>query len=340
MRNRRVWLGLGVSVAAILYVVRGISWDELVHALESADYLWLVPLVLAVLTGQLARAGRWRALFGTMPRPSYVQALDILNIGYLVSAVFPLRLGDPVRAWLADSRTDAAGAESFATVMAERAIDLVSLATLMVGVAPRPAADLLGDSLGPGPWADPGNVRVIALALVGVVYAAMLAVSALGPRAGRTTDAALVRLGVPEVMAGRLGVAVAAFAAGFAPLRAPRAMVRIVAWTGAVWLFSSLATWMAMIAFDLRLPLSAAVFALGATGMFAILPSSPGYAGVFHAAMVIALGVFAGVPAESALACAIVLHAVTQIVLVALGIASLGHLGVSRAELAAHLRTG
>ena len=69
-----------------------------------------------------------------------------------------------------------------------------------------------------------------------------------------------------------------------------------------------------------------------------MLPSSPGYVGVFHSAVVLSLGRFAGIPKEVALAYAIVLHGLTIVILIGLGVVSLWLIGLSRRELGRHLR--
>lgn len=49
--------------------------------------------------GQVARTWRWRLLFHRATRPPWRETFAALSVGYLVSTVIPLRLGDPIRAW-------------------------------------------------------------------------------------------------------------------------------------------------------------------------------------------------------------------------------------------------
>jgi hypothetical protein len=78
---------------------------------------------------------------------------------------------------------------------------------------------------------------------------------------------------------------------------------------------------------------------LGTTGLAAILPSSPGYVGVFHSAVVLALLTVGATTADTAFAYAIVLHGVTMLVLILLGVACLWTLGMSGAELTRRLES-
>src|SRR5512137_2489096 len=100
LRQPRTWLGVAVSAVALYFAVRGVAWRDLWLQLAEADYWWLLPTVAVIIAGQVARSARWQVLFGDGPRPTLRDAFAILSIGYMVSALFPLRLGDWVRAWL------------------------------------------------------------------------------------------------------------------------------------------------------------------------------------------------------------------------------------------------
>lgn len=329
---------MAISLAALYLALRGVALGELSTHLAQADYTWLLPSIAVIVAGQLARAARWQVLFGTGPRPRFSQSFWILSVGYLVSNVLPLRLGDPARAVLVEARTSAGGAEAFATVMVERAIDFLTILALMAIWVPVPASQLLRAEFGAGAWAQPTSLRAIALGLVVGVYAAWVVISMAGERAGRLAERTLLRLGLPESVAARVGRLVAGFAAGFAPLRSRRTAVAAVSWTVLVWLIGGLGYALVMRSFGLTLPFAAAVFALGATALFAVLPSSPGYIGVFHYAVRVALRIYsegAGIQISDAraLTYAIVLHGVTVVVLLALGLAAMWVLGLSTGEL-------
>jgi glycosyltransferase 2 family protein len=342
LRNPRTWLGIAISVVALYFAVRGVSWRDLWAQLVGADYFWLLPAVVAIVAGQVARAVRWQVLFGSGPRPSLSDSFAILSIGYMVSALFPLRLGDWVRAWLVETRTPAGGAAALATVLVERAIDFLTVVLVLAVWVPVPASRLLQTAFGAGSWAAPGNLRLAALLIVVAVYATWVLLSLVSDRAGRTVSRALARVGMSADLARRAGALTAAFLAGFAPLRNPRTGLLAAGWSIVVWLLGGLACWLAMRSFHLYLPFAAAVFALCATALFAVLPSSPGYVGVYHSATRLGLVLYGGVyglpvSIPAVVSYAIVLHGVTMIVLIVLGVVGLGMVGLSGSELSRHL---
>jgi hypothetical protein len=117
-------------------------------------------------------------------------------------------------------------------------------------------------------------------------------------------------------------------------LKRPRTAAKVAAWSVAVWLLGGLQFWLVMNAFGLGQSFAVAMFALGATALWAILPSSPGYLGVFHHAIRVALPFIApAVTAGQALSFAVVLHAMGILLLVVLGAVGLVMLGASLPDL-------
>lgn len=326
-----MWIGIVVSVLALALAARGVDWREVGGELGGASYVWLLPAVAVITLGQVARAVRWQALFGRGPKPALLSAFAILSVGYLVNTVLPLRLGDFVRAWLVGSTTPAGSAEGLATIVLERIVDLLTVVGLVALLVPGPTAALLAQVPGVGQWAaDARMVQVSVVTAVVVLYLVLvlLAVSALPVR--NLVERGLGRVGMGPERARYFSGAVGRFLAALGALRQPRTAVLVAAWSIVVWLIGGLQYWMVMQAFHMNASFLAAMYVLGATALWAILPSSPGYIGVFHVAVRSSLPtVVATVSAERAFSYAVVLHAVTVATLIALGIVGLIMLGMS-----------
>jgi uncharacterized membrane protein YbhN (UPF0104 family) len=102
-------------------------------------------------------------------------------------------------------------------------------------------------------------------------------------------------------------------------LRVPRLAIPIFGWSLASWVCSGLAYYAVMGAFHLQLPITAAFWVVVITSLGMVIPSSPGYVGVFHYLTVLTLGLF-GIAQGIALSYALVLHAVVYIFLSATGV--------------------
>jgi uncharacterized membrane protein YbhN (UPF0104 family) len=126
---------------------------------------------------------------------------------------------------------------------------------------------------------------------------------------------------------------------GLAALGSWRRAVGVLAWSLAIWLGTALQFYAVMQAMRLQLPFAAALTVLCLTSLGMVVPSSPGYVGVFEYITVVALSLFA-VGREAALGYALVLHALSYVSLAILGVAALWSEGYSYARLREVLARG
>ncbi|MCB1025928.1 MAG: flippase-like domain-containing protein, partial [Acidobacteria bacterium] len=92
-------------------------------------------------------------------------------------------------------------------------------------------------------------------------------------------------------------------------LRDWREIVSITYWTILLWLAIALPTWLVILAFDLPLSFSDALFVMGWAAIGSVVPTPGGAAGAFHAATAGGL-VFLNIPQEQAAAVSIAMHLV------------------------------
>ncbi|OGO40182.1 MAG: hypothetical protein A2Z04_03415 [Chloroflexi bacterium RBG_16_57_9] len=105
-------------------------------------------------------------------------------------------------------------------------------------------------------------------------------------------------------------------------LQSPRQFPLLLAFSALLWASAATVNYLVMLGFEMRLSWAAAAFVLCVAALGVSVPSSPGYIGVYHAAVVAGLAVF-GVSGAEAVAYALVLHAVNYAVLIVLGVFSL-----------------
>ncbi|MGC9320616.1 MAG: lysylphosphatidylglycerol synthase transmembrane domain-containing protein, partial [Armatimonadota bacterium] len=127
---------------------------------------------------------------------------------------------------------------------------------------------------------------------------------------------------LPGRVGQRLGAWVAQGVAGLAALRRPRMALGAGAWSAAVRALAAATNALVFLAFDLSLPIGAALLVLTLLHVGTAPPSSPARVGVFHALVVVGLEPF-GVARPAALACAAVLHLVVYGPQLVLGTAAL-----------------
>ncbi|MDX1439079.1 MAG: lysylphosphatidylglycerol synthase transmembrane domain-containing protein [Rubricoccaceae bacterium] len=125
----------------LLYLsLRGVDFESVVDALRTANYLWLIPLLIITLVAHLLRAWRWRLLLAVLPqknasRPKLPLSLvfSSVMIGYMVNYAAP-RLGEFARAGNIAARTSLRFAGVFGTVVVERILDVITLLLALCSV--------------------------------------------------------------------------------------------------------------------------------------------------------------------------------------------------------------
>jgi uncharacterized protein (TIRG00374 family) len=215
-------------------------------------------------------------------------------IAQMINNVSPIRIGEIVRIFLIHRRAGVGKAVTLSTIVAEKVLDLLCLSALIL-VALAVTRE----------WAA---VR-LGLALA---FAGGLALAGLAWRRHWLTPwlERLVRV-APARWQGKLMKTVDAVLSAFEPLTEPRALLPVLGLSTAIWLFSGLSFYTALLAFNLVLPWTASVALLAALQGAVSIPSTPpGYVGVVEAAAVAVLETYYGVPPAVAFSASVLIHLV------------------------------
>jgi glycosyltransferase 2 family protein len=306
-----MWGGIVVSLLFIYLTFRGTDFGALRAALGRSSYWTLVPALVVLGAAIVLRAIRWRLLIAREHRPSTADVTRALLVGYLFNSILPARAGEAVRVVFLRQRAGTPKFVALGTVIAERAIDVLTLLVLLFVAAPFvPGTDWLP--------------RVVALgAVLFVVIAVVFIAFALyGERPARLLLRPLGLL--PRMSRDRIELAAANLMRGLSAFRSPAVALRAFALTAASWLLIAFASWICMRGFDLRLGFSAAVLVVVAINLAMILPSGPAGIGVFEAATLTALHPF-HVERAQALSYALVLHGLNVVPFIVAGYFVLQH---------------
>jgi glycosyltransferase 2 family protein len=319
MRNWRLWLGVVVSAACLYLAARGVDWASLREALRQVQ---VAPLLLGVglsLWIALARAYRWRTVLAPFSEPKIGRLFNLLNAGYFVSNVAPFRIGDVLRAYLCAELEQLSVVRVLSTVVVERILDTLTIVILLLALVPVVSlpASLLRPALGVG------SIAVLAmLVLVVLAWRRQQVWDTLGAWASQQPF--VKRLGLERLTNAALD--------GMAALGSWRQVTKAGAWSMAIWLSAAVEFNVMLHAAGLRLPASAGLLVLCLTSLGMVVPSSPGYVGVFEYLAVLALSLY-GVSREGALSYALILHGMLYLSSSVLGLLGLWIEGFSYARL-------
>lgn len=327
LRDPRLWIGVAITAATLMLAARGVDFRTLLHDLSRANLLLLVGLSVPIhLLTLWVRALRWRHLTNAVCATSRGALFRATAVGALANNVFPLRIGEVVRAYYLARETAAGTAALFGTVVLERGIDGVAVVAM--------ALVIFGSSGGPDDGALAVGIPLLAgaaLPLAGVVWL-------------RLAPEQVVR--VMRVVLGWLGGRGSAsaerlirrMAEGLGSLQGGRHLWWIASHSLLIWTVLGVAPFLVAIralGIDLgsfERTLSAAFVTLTAVGIAVALPSAPGFLGPYHLAAREALRRF-GVSEELSLALGTLSHAVFWLTTTGIGLAVLRFRGTRLEEL-------
>lgn len=325
MKSRLPYLlSFGLAVLLLWVALRGLSFDQLLHALSEADYRWLLPAVVVIVLSHVFRAWRWKLMLDDLPevqirlhKIQFRTSLYSILIGYMANNVLP-RIGEVLRVANLAKQEKLPFSSVLGTVVADRTSDV-----MITGFGFLSLFWIAQDKL----WASYqeyvipftgrfGSATVWALGMLSLIGAGFLIWKLKhSPRAKSLIEA---------------------FGRGFftiltAPNRLSMLVSTLLIW-GSYWSMVVFCAW--MLHLDVpngwSLADSWTLLMLGSLGSIA---PTPGGTGSYHVVIRWTLVTLWGLSDETAVAFAVVTHALQLILYTVLGLMSLMLQGISLADL-------
>lgn len=309
-------VGLSVSAVLLWWALRGIRLADVVsHIRQAGPGPVLLTLVLATLMFPV-RALRWRLMLHDVAGrpPDFRPTWHAIAIGYMANTLLPLRAGEVVRSYVLARLGRVSVSGALASVAVERVFDaltVVAMLALALVAGNVPA----GLEVGGMPVAQ--LIRRIALAGLAVLGVAAVMFLRL-----RQMAQWLRRVRPESRLAGRVSGALEGVREHLAVFHTPARLPWVVLLSLAVWGLNAAALYVLFPAFGIEVDFAGALVLQAALVFGVALPSSPGFVGVYEAAIVFALGLY-GVERDRALGYALVSHVLAFVPITVLGFVSL-----------------
>jgi uncharacterized protein (TIRG00374 family) len=305
--NRRVGLralaGIAVSIIAVVLVAQTADVPAALAQVATVDPRALLLPTVVILVQLLVRAVRWSGILSAMAGEPIGtrQVVGPLAVGYLGNIVLPARLGEVGRLVVVSRRTGASATASTASVVVERAVDLLALLSIVA------AASAVVGATG---WLPVAVVIVLVLGLV----VAMRTGSWLANH-------------VPTRVPPRIReIAIRLFAA-LAAAR-PRVVGRAFALSLVAWSLDALTIWLCASALGIQIPLGIAALIASGAAVGTALPAAAGYVGTYELGAM-TMATLAGVPPEVALQIVLLGHAMAVVPLAVTGLVALAAMALT-----------
>jgi uncharacterized protein (TIRG00374 family) len=322
--NRKNWinlsLGLSITVFCVWLAFRKVPYTEIRNVISGGNYYWFIPAAIAQLLAILMRSQRWIVI---LDRTRELEAsVWSQGIGYLFTNLFPFRLGEVARVVVMSERCKMPVVQVAGTAIVERLLDVGTMIFALALVLPWMQV--------PSPVIKSGQIFG-AFVLVGILVIILLA------RFKETSFAIINHIctGFPVLPKEVILARWAELIEGVTPLLRASVAFQVIVLSLLSWLFSGAVFYCAIRTFEpAGLPLEA-VFMMVALSLAVVVPSSPGFIGVFQLvgqqALVIPFGEKYSV--SSALAITLIAHLVYYVLSTFVGIIGLWRIGQSFADL-------
>ncbi len=327
----RYAIGLGLMALFLYWAFRGIDAAALWTAARSVSPWWIAAMAGTTLLTLVLRGWRWVVLLRPVaPTVTVVDATLALGICYSANLALP-RAGEAARALTLKWRRDASVSAVLGTVVVERALDTLWLASLLV----------LSLALVPGPmgalfplettfWGltlslSQAQVTLCILAACLLVVGGMACAYAFGDRGLSTIEALLGRLS--QRLASSVGGMLRRFVHGLVALRSASALAEILVSSCLLNLGYILIIYQSYVAFGFDGPpwslgAEEALVVMAVSSIGVVIPAPAG-TGPYHYFYGYSLYALFAVPLAAAMACATVVHAVANLTYLAVGVPTL-----------------
>lgn len=292
-RTLTIAASTGISTLALGWCFRRVEWHVLLA--EMREVSWWVPWVAALLylVGFVPRACRWRVMLANIRPVDPVLCGQVVVLGYASNNLLPLRLGELVRAYLMWHRTGISRLSCLSSVGAERILDgliivwILGLSVVLLAVCGFSVSEDLVQHV--------------------LVFGGLLFTTASGVLLGL----GLFSRGILKLSGRFLPVRVHALfgkvleALDF--LRTFRTAVVVLGLSVLVWCVEGLMFVLILHALGTPRPWLIGYFSLAIINLGILVPSAPGYVGVFQAFGVIAFS-SVGLSESKGLAFSVIVH--------------------------------
>lgn len=295
-----------LAIGILWYFGRSLDWTEVGRSFRKANVSMLALATFIICFGYLLRALRWRTLLSPITPASLSELFATTTIGFAAVFLFG-RAGEIVRPlWLPLRDPRVRPSAALVTIGVERIFDLMAIILLFT-------LNLLWFSAPAGREEEFAVVNRAGVLLLILTLAGCIALAAYQrfsvPLGEWIENKILSRSFVPVRVAHHLKNLLDSLAAALQILQRPGELLVTILWTGLLWFSISVPTWLIILAFDVRISFSGALFVMGWAVVGSLVPTPGGAAGAFHTATAGAL-IFLGIDAELAAAVAIIMHLV------------------------------
>lgn len=307
-----------VSIAIILWITQKIDFVELKKTFAHFEKKWLIILAIIYLSTFLLRGLRAKIMLRPIKSISFSMSTAIVSIGFMANNLLPARLGELVRAFVLNRREGISKATAISSIIVERVFD--GLALLLIFGLSSKANNICGEyqSIINRVGFLAGTIFIICFLLIIIfrVKPSLLEYILVTSRI------------LPQKIQNVIISILHSISDSLQFLKFDLRFLLFLFLNILIWLTEGSMYLVGLYAFGLPLDPKIAYFSLALINFGLLLPSAPGYIGLFQASTILAFAAF-GLEKEIALSYSMVIHAIQFSTISIVGLSCLNLMNIS-----------
>lgn len=305
--------GIAAGIALFFYAMRGVDFTRLSEVWSQADHLFLSLVILTNIAETFMRGVKWKILLDPAGEVRVWDSFRMEAAGLALNNILPFRLGEIVRGTAGAGLFKMPAATVFATIVVERALDVVALVLLLaiIGSAGSIESDIFRHKT-----AMCLLFVAVAMGICAIVYAErILKIKALSPLFDKFPSLAKI---FSQIASGALA------------FRSWKRGGLVIIAAMFQWFVNSLSPLAAVYAFHLqdKMDASHCLIVTVASAIACSIPAMPGFFGNYEAGVAAVMGAW-GIEKDTAFALAFSAHIIGYITITAMGLLFVYGLGYS-----------
>jgi hypothetical protein len=320
--NKKIILGILISVVLVYLSVRGINLQDVLNDLKKIQLSYVILFILLMICMQYLRSYRWGVILQPMEKIDQVPLFSITSVGFLAIAAIPARIGELARPYLISKRSSIKMSSALGTILIERILDSFTVLTIATVVL------LIDMPFDLPSWMVKSSIIFSLLALS--LFCFILFLILRREAALKFINIILNRL--PGKLANKIDAAIHHFIDGLQIVTNIKLFSYLLFLSVVIWLVDILAIYVLLLAFGFTLPVMASFVLMVILIVGIAIPAAPGFVGNWHYACVFALSLF-GLAKADALSFAVVHNFLSMAIVLVLGVGFLPFNRFSIAEM-------
>ncbi len=328
-------LGLAISLFFLALVIINIKFDDVGVAFGQANYLYLLPAIGITFVAYLIRAWRWQIILLPTKPVSFNSSYSVMMIGFMANNLLPARIGEFVRAYTIASQEKISKSLSLATIVLERVCDGLTLIALMgLALVAFPSPHQSG-------WTQ--FIEVFSTSVFVSVTLVLIFLIVCEKLALRVISFFMRPL--PDKLEHKAHNLLASFVLGLHALKSLRSVIALVIGSVVIWSLEGSSYYLMLRAFQLDTHMSAmqlvgaGLLLLVFVNLGTMVPSAPGFFGVYQYAATIALSAYA-ISSATAFSLALLTNTFQYVLVTAIGLFFFSRRHMTFAALKANKQAG